>query len=145
MVTIKGGTLKGGTTKKKKHYMDDRKPQQMRATGYSAGTKVRTPKQLEGALGSPRSEPRTTPRAAPRPVVLPRHAPKGPPKPKPARTSKPMPASIPKAEGSRRNQVSISRETLPGKALGYLVSGPASRTDADRKKRAERIRKSQGR
>jgi hypothetical protein len=137
MVTIKGGVLKGGTTRKKKHYMDDRKPQQMRATGYSAGTKPRTPKQLEGALGSPRTTPRSVPTTAPRTSVT--NTPK-------AKPSSPMPASIPRAQGKakpkRETSISISRETAVGKVLSYIVSGPASRTVEDRKKRANQIRSS---
>lgn len=181
MVTIKGGVLKGGTTRKKKHYMDDRKPQQMRATGYSAGTTMGAPKQLEGALGprtspreAPRTAPATAPRTTPRPVSKPSTRapvsmtnPYEPPKPKakPSRSSKPMPASIPKAQGksSRKTQgsdnsrfgygpypktskgktsVGLSRETAVGKVLSYIVSGPASRTVEDRKKRANQIRSS---
>jgi hypothetical protein len=145
MVTIKGGVLKGGTTRKKKHYMDDRKPQQMRATGYSAGTKPRTPKQLEGALGSPRTTPRSVPRTTPRsaPTTAPRTSVTNTPKAKP---SSPMPASIPRAQGKakpkRETSISISRETAVGKVLSYIVSGPASRTVEDRKKRANQIRSS---
>ena len=143
MVTIKGGVLKGGTTRKKKHYMDDRKPQQMRATGYSAGTKSRAPKQLEGALG-PRTSPREAPRTAP--ATAPRTSVTNTPKAKPSRSSKPMPASIPRAQGKakpkRETSISISRETAVGKVLSYIVSGPASRTVEDRKKRANQIRSS---
>lgn len=138
MVTIKGGVLKGGTTKKKKHYMDDRKPQQMRVPEPAPSRVTGPPKKLEGALGPSKSTPSFS---------MPKAKSKAPsfsmPKVKPARTSKPMPASIPTAQGKatpRRNQVSISRETAVGAALGYLVSGPASRTDKDRKKRAKQIR-----
>lgn len=148
MVTIKGGVLKGGTTRKKKHYMDDRKPQQMRATGYSAGTTMGAPKQLEGALGSPRTTPRSAPRTTPRsaPTTAPRTSVTNTPKAKPSRSSKPMPASIPRAQGKakpkRETSISISRETAVGKVLSYIVSGPASRTVEDRKKRANQIRSS---
>ena len=134
MVTIKGGVLKGGTTRKKKHYMDDRAPQQMRATGYSAGTKVAgAPKKLEGALGprtQPRSEPRTAPATAPRTTPRPVA---NTPKAKPARTSKPMPANIPRAEGKSTENylvgtprsstsVSISNETAIGRGINKTLN-----------------------
>ena len=131
MVTIKGGVLKGGTTKKKKHYMDDRAPQQMRAGPGSR--RVGAPKKLEGALG-PRTQPRSEPRAAP--ATAPRTTPRpvtNTPKAKPARTSKPMPANIPRAKGKSTENylvgtprsstsVSISNETAICGILFYCHS-----------------------
>jgi hypothetical protein len=148
MVTIKGGVLKGGTTKKKKHYMDDRLPQHMSATGAGPGSKrAGKPKKLEGALGPSKST--SSPKAVTK--AKSKSTPKGPtntPKAKPARSSKPMQASIPKAQGkaprnNRETSISISKETAIGRGLSYLLSGPASRTDEERKKRARAIRASQ--
>lgn len=184
MVTIKGGKLKGGTTKKKKHYMDDRKPQQMRAKGSEPGTKrVGPPKKLEGALNKPKAKPNISkpnntktipnkPKAAPKGdsyggplMVRPKAKPSTGPdkttygqlmnkKPK-AKPNRKVVGRMMNLDGSnetpvyapdyskRRNSISISRETLPGKALGFIVSGSASRTDEQRKKRARAIRASQ--
>lgn len=127
MVTIKGGVLKGGTTKKKEHYMDDRKPQQMAATGAGPGSKrVGKPKKLEGALG-----PSTSPKKAKS-----KSTPKGPtntPKAKPSRSSKPMQASIPRAQGKSNenyllgsprssSSVSISNETAIGRGINSVIN-----------------------
>lgn len=191
MVTIKGGKLKGGTTKKKKHYMDDRKPQQMRAKGSEPGTKrVGPPKKLEGTLNQPNK-----PKAKPKPKTSksnsnaipnkPKAAPKGDSyggplmvrskaKPLTGQTQvkqKPKERELttiekatrewkkaPRVQGSDNSRfgygpypktsngktsMSINRSTGVGKVLGFIVSGSASRTDEQRKKRARAIRASQ--
>lgn len=143
MVTIKGGVLKGGTTKKKKHYMDNRLPQQMSATGASAGTKVVSrPKKLEGALNQSKAEP-----SKPKPSSSPKKTgPSNTPKRKPSRSSKPMPASMPRASGKapvkRKTSISISHATAIGRGLSYIISGSPTRTNEQRKKRAQKIRES---
>lgn len=86
MVTIKGGVLKGGTTRKKKRYMEDRKPvgdgaqgRKLKENKKKAETK--NPKKLEGALTTPKAKKKTgptnTPKAKPTgPTNVPKAAPK---------------------------------------------------------------------